>query len=137
METQDLKSKVRRIAEEGWNKRNITVLDEIYAPDAVYHHPLVQLTSRAALKAWYADNIAMYPDLHLTIDDIMAAEGDKVATRLTVEGTDTGGWAPTGVKPTGKHVKFTAILITRFAGGKIAEEWIELDLLARQKQQYG
>jgi steroid delta-isomerase-like uncharacterized protein len=70
-----------------------------------------------------------FPDLHVTIDD-MVAEGDKVAARTTWTGTHKGEFM--GVPPTNKKVTFSLITINRFAGGKIVEdhgEYSALDLM--------
>ena len=61
-----------------------------------------------------------FPDLHLTVED-MIAEGDKVVTRFTSRGTQTGAFM--GIPPTGKQVTVSSIVIARIADGKIVEEW--------------
>jgi predicted ester cyclase len=64
--------------------------------------------------------LAGFPDLHVTIED-MIAEGDKVVTSFTTHGTQQGALG--GIPPTGKQVAVSTIEITRIAGGKIAEDW--------------
>jgi len=66
-----------------------------------------------------------FPDLTTTIEDLMA-EGDKVAVRQTWRGTHTSNFL--GIPPTGKQVTFTSIEVYRVSGGKLAEEWVELDM---------
>ena len=51
----------------------------------------------------------------------MIAEDDKVATRLTVEGTHKGEFA--GIPPTGKKIVVAAMLIAQFEDGKEVESW--------------
>jgi predicted ester cyclase len=60
-----------------------------------------------------------YPDLHLIIEE-QVAEGDLVATRLTMTGTHRGGWPP-GAKPTNKPVRIAAVNIDRVREGRIVE----------------
>jgi predicted ester cyclase len=70
-----------------------------------------------------------FPDMHVTIDD-MVAEGDKVATRVTMTGTHKGEYM--GIPPTSKKVTVSGIFIDRYAGGKIVEdhgEYSALDLM--------
>lgn len=74
---------------------------------------------------------AAFPDLQLTTED-MVAEGDKVAIRNTWRGTHQGAFQ--GLPPTGKHVAFTGTDIFRFVGGKIAEQWADLDALGLMQQ---
>ena len=59
-------------------------------------------------------------------------EGDKVVTRLSGSGRHTGELM--GAAPTGKTIKFTAVVISRFVDGKIAEEWVEFDALSFLQQ---
>jgi steroid delta-isomerase-like uncharacterized protein len=72
-----------------------------------------------------------FPDLHLTIEDIFATD-DRVAARATFRGTHQGDFQ--GVPATGKQVRFTAIELNRMEGGKVAEHWVELDLLGLLQQ---
>ena len=65
------------------------------------------------------------------IEDLIA-EGDKVAVRQTWRGTHTGNFQ--GIPPTGKPVTFTSLEVYRVTGGKLAEEWVELDMLGLLQQ---
>ncbi len=60
------------------------------------------------------------------------AEGDKVVTRLRGSGRHTGELM--GGAPTGKEINWTAVVISRFVDGKIAEEWDEFDALSFTQQ---
>jgi predicted ester cyclase len=68
--------------------------------------------------------LAGFPDYQTVIDDLFA-EGDKVAARITMSGTNTGAFM--GIPPTGKFITFTGIYIARIDGGKIVEHWGEED----------
>jgi predicted ester cyclase len=59
-----------------------------------------------------------FPDLHVTIDDILA-EGQKVGVWYTVEGTHRGEFD--GIAPTGKRVKWVGFDLFSVQDGKIAE----------------
>jgi predicted ester cyclase len=61
-----------------------------------------------------------------------AVKGDKVAVRQTCRGTHTSHFLQ--IPPTGKQVTFTSIEIYRVSGGKLAEEWVELDMLGLLQQ---
>lgn len=75
--------------------------------------------------------MSAFPDLHLTIDD-MVAERDKVVARVRWTGTHQGDYR--GIAPTGKQVTFTAITIYRIVGGKVVEVWEEGDSLGLMQQ---
>jgi len=67
---------------------------------------------------------AAFSDVSYVIEEQMAAEGDRVVSRLTIRGSlDRGEFM--GFAPTGKEHETGAIVIHRIVGGKIAEEWWE------------
>jgi serine phosphatase RsbU (regulator of sigma subunit)/predicted ester cyclase len=67
---------------------------------------------------------AAFSDIRYLIEEQIAAEGDRVVSRLRIRGTlDRGPFM--GFAPDGKEREVTAIVIHRIEGGKIAEEWRE------------
>ena len=72
-----------------------------------------------------------FPDVHFTIDDLIA-EGETVVIRWTVTGTHKGELQ--GIAPTGKHVTVTGMVMSRFAKGKVEEDWINFDALGLMQQ---
>jgi predicted ester cyclase len=60
------------------------------------------------------------------------AEGDEVVTRWTGRGTHQGELF--GVAPSGNQVELSGITISRFEGGKIAEDWTNSDTLSMMQQ---
>ncbi|MCP4756999.1 MAG: ester cyclase [Proteobacteria bacterium] len=129
MSTEENKAIVRRGFEEGWNKGNLAIFDELMATDVLYH--AAEIRSLEAFKQLVTADLAAYPDLQITIED-MIAEGDKVVVRYTFRGTQEG--ETQGIPPTGKHVTVTGISICRCAGGKIVEEWENWDDLGLLQQ---
>ena len=74
---------------------------------------------------------AVFPDLTLTCDDIVAA-GDKVAVRWTAIGTHEGDQL--GVPATHREVTLTGIDIVRIENDRIAERWGEGNGLEMMQQ---
>ena len=72
-----------------------------------------------------------FPDLHLTIEEILA-EGDKVVTRWSSTGIHKGEIY--GIASTGKSVMSSDINISRFVNYKIVEEWTSWDTIGLMKQ---
>jgi predicted ester cyclase len=62
-----------------------------------------------------------------TIVEDQIAEGDKVASRITMHCTHTGEFH--GVPATGKRIVITFIDISLIKDGKILEEWVEFDTM--------
>jgi len=75
--------------------------------------------------------VAPFADVHAAVED-MITEGDKVVLRWTWGGTHTGEFW--GVPPTGMQVTVTGISILRIEGGKIVEEWGEMDNMGLMAQ---
>jgi predicted ester cyclase len=109
-----------------------TTIDELVDPHAVIRTPLpIEATGAEALKQIWAMLLRMYPDIQLTVED-MIAEGDKVVGRTTVRGTHHGEFM--GVAGTGKPVTYNEIFIFRFAAGRVVETWGVVDVYAQMKQ---
>ena len=75
--------------------------------------------------------LSAFPDIHMTIED-MVAEGDKVAVRLTSQGTHKGQFF--NIAPTGKKHVIVWFSIFRIEEGRIAEEWMLQDYLGMYQQ---
>ena len=132
MSAKDLKTLMRRFIEE-WNKGKaaaMAVIDEMYATNFVSHGD-EDIRGIKNVKQSTSQEFSAFPDLHFTIDD-MVAEGDKVAARITMTGTHKGEYM--GAPPTNKKITIRAIAIERFAGGKIVEEWGMTDTLGLMQQ---
>ena len=113
MSLEENKAIVRRMIEAN-NKKDLAVidavLDEFMALDFVDHTS--QVRGRENVKKAYAMVLKDYPDLHRTIEDIIA-EGDKVWFLEKVTGTDSSG----------KKMDATALNILRIVNGKFVEGW--------------
>ena len=130
MSTEDNKSLVRRFYTEGVH--NPALFDELLAPIYVLHFPgSPPISGIEQAKQLMVAYTCAFPDLQLSTED-MVAEGDKVAIRNTWRGTHHGAFR--GLPPTGKHVAFTGSDFFRFEGGKIAEQWADLDALGLMQQ---
>jgi steroid delta-isomerase-like uncharacterized protein len=119
------KALYRRLVEEGWNKQNLALLDELYA-DCVYYNPATGEIKGEALKQFLASMLAAFPDIRFTVED-QVAEGDKVVTRWSGTCTHQGEFM--GLAPTGKQVTTNGMSIVRIVEGKVVEERVELDTL--------
>jgi steroid delta-isomerase-like uncharacterized protein len=130
---EEMKHTIRRIREQIIPAKDLSLLDVFYAQDYVYHGiPMIgDLTGVHAFKQLISSFSAGMADARETVADQIAA-GDTVVTRLTGTGTHTGDLM--GVPASGNRLAWTAILITRFSDGKIAEEWAEFDALSFSQQ---
>jgi steroid delta-isomerase-like uncharacterized protein len=107
-------------------------IDELFEPNALIRTPLpIDATGAALLKEVFGRLHRAFPDLHVTIEDLIA-EGDKVVARNTITGTHQGEYM--GLPPTGKSIRYDEIFICRFAGDRIAETWGVVDVLSQLRQ---
>jgi steroid delta-isomerase-like uncharacterized protein len=132
---EDPKTLVRRIYEEIVNQGNMAVAEEILAPDFVEHIPIPvpgQPARGPEALTWFITAFrTAFPDLHVTVEQMMAEEA-FVAARITWQGTHQGEFM--GISPTGKRVQVTGIDICRVAHGQVQEHWGQLDVVSFLQQ---
>jgi steroid delta-isomerase-like uncharacterized protein len=108
------------------------MIDEVVEPDVRIRTPLpIEATGAQAVKQVWATLLRAYPDLRLAVEDLIA-EGDRLVCRNVVTGTHRAEYM--GIPPTGKSVTYDEIFILRFEGGRIAETWGVVDVLAQMRQ---
>jgi len=124
----------RRILDEAWNAGNIEVLDELCAPgciehDLSTHEEVIGLEANKERIRGYREAM---PDVHVTIDDLVAS-GDRVVTRWHAAGTNDGELM--GNPPTHRSIEITGMSIDRFdSDGRLAETWDQWDNLSFMQQ---
>ncbi len=107
-------------------------IDEVVDQNVRIGTPLpVDGTGAQALKQVWTILLRAYPDLHVTVEDLIA-DADKLVARNTVTGTHEGEYM--GIPPTGKSVTYNEIFIFRFVEGRIAETWGVVDVLSQMRQ---
>jgi len=125
---EDNKAVVRRwIA--AFNERDLQGEADLLAAGVVVHVPAAPgpLEGLEAWREFSGSFVEAFPDLRLTVQDIMA-EGEMVAARVTFQGTHRGEFQD--IPPTAKEVNFTSMEFNRV----VEEHWVELDLLGLMGQ---
>ncbi len=118
-------AQMRRYLDEVFNRHDLSGLDQYLAKDLASHwlgdrtlHGVPEW--REAMASFFA----AFPDAAYTLDDMIFA-GDKGVWRGTWRATQKGAWE--GIAPTGRAATWTAMIMGRFAGDRIAEDWVEYD----------
>jgi steroid delta-isomerase-like uncharacterized protein len=107
------------------NARRLEQLDEVLAPDVSFHLAhLPAPVGRDEIKASMAGYVDAFPDMTLAVEDVVV-DGDRVAVRVTAEGTHQGTFG--AVEPTGRAIKVTETDFLRVADGKVVEGWVLYD----------
>jgi steroid delta-isomerase-like uncharacterized protein len=130
----DAMALARRHAEEIVNGRQLELVDQLYAPDAVFHDPVAPggaARGRAEIKGFFAALVAGMPDFSFTIEDCFGT-ADRGVWRGTVSATLTGQFGP--FPATGKSGSVPITEIFRVADGQIQEVWVYLDTLGMLAQ---
>ncbi len=133
MSAEDNKALVRRWFEELFNEAKLDLADEIVTPDHVSHDPSTpeHLPGPEGERQLVTLVRGAFPDGRISIEDLVA-EGDRVAVCWTFRGTHRGEFR--GIAPTVKEVEMGAMDLVRIAGGKKAETWSNVDMMAMMRQ---
>ena len=136
MSTEQNKAIVRRWFDEVVSQGNIELVDEICmqcVPSFVVIQGVADPPPQGleGVKGLIGVLRTAFPDLKFTIEG-QIAEGDQVATRLTVRGTHLGEFM--GIPATGKQMAVSGVSIWRLADGKLVNEWVNWDSLAMMQQ---
>lgn len=107
------------------------MLDEFVDSDIVVHDaPPGSPTDLDGLKKQFTMFQTSTPGYHTV--DVLIAEGDKVAGKITGYGTHEGELL--GIPRTGKKIQMSGIVIWRIKNGKIIEHWGQNDTLGLLQQ---
>ena len=134
--TKHLSGIARRWIEQGWQKGNAGIVDELHAADFVDHAAAGRAPDRAGFKGGILELYAAFPDFNAVVEDLVIdAAAGKVVVRWSASGTHRGAFM--GVPPTGRRISFRGIEIIRVEDEHIVERWGEwdgIDLLQQLSQ---
>jgi steroid delta-isomerase-like uncharacterized protein len=136
MTAENNKKVSRRFFEEAFQQGNPKLFEEVYAANHVNRGPgaIPGLPDGPEGMRKYVDNYrTAFPDNNFTIDE-QIAEGDRVVTRWTAHGTQTGEMPGGGIPVTGKSATVTGMTVDRFMNGKIVESWSIFDQMGMMQQ---
>jgi steroid delta-isomerase-like uncharacterized protein len=123
----------KALARRAWELAdNPDILEEVYAPDVVWHEPDQEIRGLEQAKKFVSAYKTAFPDMKITVEDVIA-EGDKLVSRVTLRGTHQGKTEEFG-PPTGRQIEGGGITISRIEGGKIVEDWDSYDNLTTLQQ---
>ena len=132
--TNEYPSLLHRWFDEVWNQQKASTIRELFTEDTVVHGLSAPgeapVRGFEAFEKFHADFLAAFPDMQIVVDDVVT-EGDRLAGRFTVTGTQTGALGD--MPATGKKTLFTGSGICIVKDGKFTEVWNEIDF---PKMQY-
>ncbi|MER5427509.1 ester cyclase [Streptomyces sp. NPDC002588] len=110
---------------ESYNEQDIDASFERYVAEEAKNHAM---GGRYDRKAWIEMDGSLFQafaDFSMTILD-QIAEGDKVATRWMIKGTQRSEFF--GIPSSGRPAVLTGTAVDLIRDGKISEHWVEIDL---------
>jgi steroid delta-isomerase-like uncharacterized protein len=132
MGIEENKTLAARWTEEIWNQGNMAAVDELCAPNFTFNYAFPGMSpDRECHKKVVMAYRSAFHNMHLT-NQIVIAEGDKVAIRWQGQSVHNSEFM--GMAPTGKQVTMTGNSIARIEGGKIVQEWTEMDVVGMMQQ---
>jgi predicted ester cyclase len=119
---------VRSLIQRFFNDHNPSLAKEYFVPDFKWHGGSVGnyqgVENYASAMAGFFRG---FPDAHAVEQELIEC-GDKVTARFVVDATHQGElW---GVQPTGRKIRWDAIMIYRLVDGKVSEQWAAEDWAA-------
>ena len=131
--TDENKKIARRLVEEGWNKGREEALHEMMSTKCRVHDPV--FPSLAPGIDSYKEHIrncrSGFPDLKFTIEDSIA-ERNEVVHHWKAHGTHRATFL--GMQATNKSATVSGTTIYRMERGKVAEMWVDWNLLSLLEQ---
>ena len=111
-----------------WNRGDLDAVETFIAEDYVEHDPSIMDAVEGP--AAYRENVqafrGAFPDFEVE-NTHLVVEGDTIVARQRFTGTHEGTFR--GIEPTGNTIESTSIVICRVEDDKIAETWVETDMI--------
>ena len=128
---EDHKQIARQIPEDVATERNLDLIDDLYAEDAVEYDTFTVHRGLEAIRDHLEGTFTSFPDLTATVEQIIG-EGDTVAMRVTLRGTHEGEFM--GIEPTDREFEVQNMVFTRVEDGQIVERRIQPDVFGMLQQ---
>jgi predicted ester cyclase len=118
----DPETVARRLIEDGFNRGDLAVAEELTARDLVEHQDFGpgHATGADGVKAVIQSLRRAFSDFHLEIEDLVV-DGELVWLRMTGTGTHDGPFM--GHQPTGKRMRTPVFDVLRIVDGRMVEHW--------------
>lgn len=123
----------RRDVTDVWNHGRLDALDQVFADDYTLY---LDRGDNAQGRDSYWEFVQTYreafPDLKLELEDTVS-KGDKIVLRLRMRGTHSGE-PVMGIKPTGRQISVSRMVLHHVSDGRITETGIAEDTMSLIQQ---
>lgn len=114
-----------------WNGADPAALERLTTPDFTYRLGGQPGRDRSEMEGFLKLIRRAFPDWRVEVAD-MVTEGDEAAVRWTGTVTHEGDFR--GIPATGAQIRVSGINMYRLEGGKIADEWEQMDSVGMLQQ---
>ncbi len=118
--------RVRFANDEILGKGNLGVVDKIFATDYVLHAGGKDHKGPEFVRRFVGQLRSAIPDIRVVEVAFLIQAGDTIVWQRTLSGTCEAELK--GIPPTGQKVKWRDMVVTRFDGENIAEDWAVSEL---------
>ena len=105
---------------------NLGVVEKIFATDYLVHTGGKDYKGHEFIRRWIRQLRSAIPDVRVVKVEFYLQAGNTVAWQRTLSGTHKADIM--GIPPSGRKVKWRDMMISRFVGEKIVEEWAVSEL---------
>lgn len=129
--TETTRQTIQRFIDEVINQQNLDAIDDLVHPAYELRSPDRQVRGRAALREFLSAYHEAFPDLRITINDLVCA-ADRAVLIFTLTASQQGDFM--GLAATGRKISIDGMICSRVDNGRIIEEWELLDQLTLFRQ---
>ncbi|MEW5829346.1 MAG: ester cyclase [Chloroflexota bacterium] len=127
----EMNKNIARQAMKALDERNLDGVVADASPSCRFHGWAPEALDVEGYKGFMGGLLAAFPDSRIIVDDVIAGDG-RVAVRHRLRGTHLAELQ--GIPPTGKPVEAGGIVIFRIENGRIAEAWLNADMMGMMQQ---
>ncbi len=125
----DKEKKIKHTVEQLIGQGNLDIVDTFFTTDYIAHAENKEHKGQDFIKRFSKLIQTSIPDICVLKVEILMEESNTVSWQRTLQGTHKKNMM--GIPPSNKKVKWNEMVVSRFEGDKIAEEWIVSELMGQ------
>ncbi len=111
---------IENYMEQVWNKKNLSIIDDVFAETAVIHSPLGQMQASSAMAETVQKWITAIPNIRVDLLHT-AEENDVVFSHWRAKGTPVKSIK--GFEASATPIEYRGVSMYRLKDGKVVEYW--------------
>ncbi len=123
------KEHIKYAVEQLIGQGDIDIVDTVFAPDYIAHAENKEHKGQAFLKRFSKILQTSIPDISVLKIEILVEEKNTISWQRTLQGTHKKNML--GIPASQKTIKWNEMVVSRFEGDKIAEEWVVSELMGQ------